>query len=253
MQQRQPLKFGQVASVYDQFAYVQSYVFDYLCQYLISLDLHPSSILDIGSGTGKGTYALAHMFQDALCFGVDISAEMVAVAQKQHAHKRIFYRCQDATRPLTIDPVDLIVSNATFQWFNDPSKISALKSILNKNGTMVFSLFGPHCYQELAQSLMAMGQSSEGFPAKQFLWANTLSRDMGSGVTIDRYDQLMLRVKYPDLMTLLRQIHNTGVTYSKVLYSFLWTPAFVRKLESQYRERYGGIYATYHVYIGRIS
>ena len=54
---------------------------------------------------------------------------------------------------LRYEKFDLIISNATVQWFNTPQKtLKYYKSILSDTGILVFSTFGPDTFYELRES-----------------------------------------------------------------------------------------------------
>jgi trans-aconitate 2-methyltransferase len=81
----------------------------------------PGYVVDLGCGPGNLTVTLADRWPDADVVGVDSSAEMIRRAREEHiddescAHRLKFVEADvRAFRPER--PVDVLVSNATFQW-----------------------------------------------------------------------------------------------------------------------------------------
>ncbi|NBV41451.1 methyltransferase domain-containing protein [bacterium] len=74
-------EFSDAARSYDQYAVVQSYVFDTLTSLIV--DNQPRRILDIGCGTGLHTARLAARFPDAEITAIDMSDQMIEVASQQ--------------------------------------------------------------------------------------------------------------------------------------------------------------------------
>lgn len=72
----------------------------------------PEAVLDLGCGTGDGTLFLAREFPQARIRGVDLSAEMVKLAQKKvglDPEGRVAFRQADASRlPFEPDSFDLV-------------------------------------------------------------------------------------------------------------------------------------------------
>ncbi|MEZ5231866.1 MAG: methyltransferase domain-containing protein [Acidimicrobiales bacterium] len=80
-------------------------------------------VVDLGSGPGQLTATLCDRFPDAEVVGVDSSVEMVAAAEAaEHAERygaRLRFVLDDAATHTPPAPVDVLVSNATFQWIDD--------------------------------------------------------------------------------------------------------------------------------------
>jgi SAM-dependent methyltransferase len=118
--------FGSVAADYDR--YRPSYP-DALIDDLVAL--HPSTVLDIGCGTGKATRLLVARRLSVL--GVEVDPEMAAVAQSHGLDVEIgsFEQWDDAGRRF-----DLIISAQAWHWV-DP-RVGAPKAarLLTEGGTV---------------------------------------------------------------------------------------------------------------------
>ncbi len=75
----------------------------------------PAYVVDLGSGPGELTAALARRWPDAEVVGVDSSAEMTEHARPLTRPGLAFVRA-DLRDWRPVRPVDVLVSNATLQW-----------------------------------------------------------------------------------------------------------------------------------------
>ncbi len=95
-------------------------------------------ILDVGCGTGEATARLAAVFTDATLIGVDVGAEVLAVAQRTHAAlaPRLSFEAGDgfALRFATGD-FDLVVCRHVTQLVPEPQRLIAeLTRVLKPGG-----------------------------------------------------------------------------------------------------------------------
>jgi trans-aconitate 2-methyltransferase len=77
----------------------------------------PGYVVDLGCGPGNLTATLADRWPDAAVVGVDSSAEMIRQAREGRARtRRLTFVEADVRAWRPERPVDVLVSNATFQW-----------------------------------------------------------------------------------------------------------------------------------------
>ncbi len=76
----------------------------------------PSSVVDLGCGTGELTASLGARWPAATVLGVDSSPEMLAKAAAHADEPRISFSAGDIASWNPTQPVDVLVSNAAFQW-----------------------------------------------------------------------------------------------------------------------------------------
>ena len=86
---------------------------------LARVDVTPYSIVDLGCGPGQLTPVLQERWPHAVILGVDSSAEMIEAAQERDDGSSVSYVQADVAIWEPSAPVDLIVSNAMFQWVPD--------------------------------------------------------------------------------------------------------------------------------------
>ena len=86
-------------------------------------------ILDLGCGTGELTAVLGEHWPEARVAGIDQSDEMLAPAKAREIADRLEFRKADIATWRPAKPVDLIVSNAAFQWV--PDQVALIKHVVS--------------------------------------------------------------------------------------------------------------------------
>ncbi len=106
--------------------------------------------LEIGCGTGLLTKKIINDFAINELFLNDIIDKYDTLIQKR-VHKNFIIVQGDIEELSNIpDNLDLIISNATFQWIDDqPALISKLETKLNNNGILAFTSFGRDHFNEI--------------------------------------------------------------------------------------------------------
>lgn len=99
------------------------------------------TIVDLGCGPGHLTPVLRHRWPDAQIVGVDSSTEMIARARAENTDPLVSYEITDVREWEPAEPVDVIVSNATFQWVPGQFElIPRLRDHLSPGGRLAFSV-----------------------------------------------------------------------------------------------------------------
>lgn len=94
------------------------------------------TIVDLGCGTGSVTRHLRAHWPDADILGIDSSPEMVDVALRENTDPRLNFDIADVATWEPFAPVDLMVSNAMFQWVPDQfAVIDRLLGFLTDGGS----------------------------------------------------------------------------------------------------------------------
>lgn len=106
------------------------------------IDAEPARIADVGTGTGAAAVRVAQRFARAHVTGVDLSAEMVATAQRalpEELRGRVRFVAADAARlPFEDGALDLVVQ------LNVPVYFDEIARVLAPGGAVVVaSSFGP--------------------------------------------------------------------------------------------------------------
>ncbi len=146
--------FSRAAPTYDKYAVLQQEIGKRLLERLDLIQINPSLILDIGSGTGFSTKRLAEKYPSAQILNLDIAKGMLSVAREVCLNKQHAYLCADGEYlPIKDHSIDFIFSNCVLPWFPDPQKVfQEIHRTLKPEGVLFFSTFGPDTLQELRQS-----------------------------------------------------------------------------------------------------
>lgn len=265
--------FDRHAREYDQYAEVQR---DMGQKLLEAVDLRHSrrrfrNIMEIGCGTGHLTRMLSSQFPPPDAYtAIDLSPAMIEVTSSKLGERaqRMTFIAGDA-EAISADMAatnpgafDLIISNATFQWFNDPIRtVRTYLKCLQPGGILAFATFGPDTFFELhdsfafAESTLGMKPRYHGQPYPDSeQWRQV---DSDEAVTVQQWDEEHLQVIYLNVRDFLYQIKRIGAGNamdSREEPGIRTGKELFRRMEKRYAERYtapdGGIQATYHVYTG---
>jgi len=158
---------------------------------------------------------------------------------------------------------DLIVSSATFQWFNEP-ELTALACLhcLKPEGSFLFSTFAERTFEELkvsfraaekALNIEAIQHGQEFFAAEQ--WRNVF---IHSGKALQWSEELHIE-HYPTTSSFLHTVQRIGAsnaTQSSGRSNGLAGRTLLKAMEQYYQDHYSigsSIQATYHLGYGIIS
>ena len=144
--------FERAAPGYDASAVLQREIADRMLERLDYVRLKPRRVLDLGCGTGYAVDALHKRYRGAQVIALDFARPMLLQARRRGGwRRRPLCVCADMERlPLADGAADLIVSNATLQWCNDPAAaFSECLRVLSPGGLFMFTTFGPDTLKEL--------------------------------------------------------------------------------------------------------
>ena len=113
----------------------------------------PFHARDIGCGAGSTSLALAHARPDASIVGIDLSADLIAVARTRAIdHENLSFHEGDAVALATqFSPADMLFSRHGVMFFADPvAAFTTLRSGLRPGASFVFS-----CFRDRADNLWA--------------------------------------------------------------------------------------------------
>jgi malonyl-CoA O-methyltransferase len=153
--------FGRAAAEYDGTAVLQREVCTRMLERLEYVRLQPARILDAGSGTGWGTRRLSQKYPSAQMIALDIASGMLQTArgssgwwQKLFGGTRQMQVCGDMEElPLATNSIGMVWSNVAMQWCNDlPATFAEMHRVLEVEGLLMFSTFGPDTLKELRQA-----------------------------------------------------------------------------------------------------
>ncbi len=152
--------FDRAARSYDDNAPLQKEVAERMLQRLDLVKLNPRRVLDIGSATGGSTRLLARRYLRTEVYALDLSLAMLNEARRATPFmdkwftRRTIFTCADAEAlPFAAASMDLVFSNLTLQWCDEPERVlSEMRRVLVPGGLLMFSSFGPDTLKELRES-----------------------------------------------------------------------------------------------------
>ena len=210
-------------------------------------------ILEVGCGTGFYTLMLARKFVNSHILAVDISPVMVAEARiKLARYSRVRLEKADGEHlpAFFSGPFDLITASGALHWFEDLERtIQRYCRILSPSGSLLCALFGPNTLFELNRTLRHVFDNKVCLPVNSFPKETTLQDFLSRAFNEWDVKELSLSRTYPDLLSLLRSLKNTGVAPRLETGPFVRTRASMLEIERSYKEHFGSIRATYQVFI----
>jgi malonyl-CoA O-methyltransferase len=158
--------FEAAADGYDAAAVLQDEICRRMLARLEYIKLEPATILDAGSGTGNAIPGLTACYPRARILALDLALAMARRARSRRSRpalgtvegwRALLGRgglsavCGDIEQlPLAAARADLIWSNLTLQWVNEPQRVFAeFHRVLRPAGLVMFSTFGPDTLKEL--------------------------------------------------------------------------------------------------------
>lgn len=118
----------------------------------------PFRAIDIGCGAGSTAIALAGTRADASVIGIDLSPDLLAIAQQRGGdHINLRFLTGDVTeRAQDLAPIDLFASRHGVMFFAEPvAAFSALHAAARPNAPLVFSCFRDRADNPWASDLVA--------------------------------------------------------------------------------------------------
>jgi malonyl-CoA O-methyltransferase len=235
--------FARRAQSYDRHAGMQRLMAHRLVAALGSLLARPRCILEIGCGTGYLTGLLRQANGEARLVALDLDAALVAAARRRLGPEAgVAWLVADGESPLRGE-YDLIIANATFQWFTRPGEtLAAYYQSLAPGGILAFSTLGPQTFQELAEALNLAARSlklpaTPPIPAQGFgnreTWSDRLFR---AGFSQVRLAREMVTATFPSVKEFLKALQATGATNPRPC---PLSPRLLTALIEAYQSNYG--------------
>jgi trans-aconitate 2-methyltransferase len=99
-------------------------------------------VLDAGCGTGRVTEYLRSRLPEGSVVALDGSPSMIETARERLGDDRLEYVVHDLLEPIPIDPVDAVVSTATFHWVPDHDRLFANLAAVMRPGAQLAAQCG---------------------------------------------------------------------------------------------------------------
>lgn len=106
--------------------------------------LEPSTVVDLGCGTGQLTRRLIRGFPDANIVGVDLSDGMLTEAavrlRQVGGDDQLLVRADALQLPFAASSIDLVVCTESFHWYPDQAAaLAELARVLNPGGRLLIA------------------------------------------------------------------------------------------------------------------
>lgn len=210
----------------------------------ICTDLAPQRILELGCGTGRLTARLRQHWPQAEIQAIDVAESMLPIARERvpDAH----FILADAESYAPVGQFDLVISNATAQWFADPAGSLARFPCQQ----LAFSTFTANTFCELRNCFAAAGEQDRILPMPTAGHWRALAAQLG---TIENYELRNEQRQFASVHKFVDTIRRSGAANAyaaKPLRPSRWREV-VQDYESRFRSE-AGVTATYEQVFLRI-
>lgn len=120
--------------------------------------------------------------------------------------------------------------------------------MLDKNGFILFSIFGPLTFYELNESLTEFCGKNIHISASNFRKRPEIKNILTSLFEKSSIEEIIYKKRYPSLLKLLKHIKYTGTRGSGLIKKNFWTPKSIDNIEKIYKNKFKNIVATYQVF-----
>jgi malonyl-CoA O-methyltransferase len=210
-----------------------------------------SRILEIGCGTGNYTLLLREKFPGAKLKALDLSDKMIEVATKKLRDTRIEFMVQDAETVDLNEDFDLITSNACFQWFdNFDGTLIKYKDLLEDEGLILFSIFGPETFWELNKAFEGISKDAS-ISVTKFNNREDIKESLGNHFKEVEIKEIRFKESFYCLWELLNKIKYTGIRGEGLCSKIKFNRKLLEMLEEVYLDKFGKVTATYQIFFCR--
>jgi malonyl-CoA O-methyltransferase len=203
--------FDRACRTYDAAAAVQGEIRTRMLERLDIVRLQPTTVLDLGAGTGHASRELKRRYPSAQVIALDSSLAMLrASAPQQRFLRRFAPVCGDAHRlPVRSQSFDLVLSNLLLEWCHEPDAVfGEVARVLRPKGLFTFTTVGPDTLKEVRELWRGVDPFTH---VHRFIDMHDLGDALlRAGFAEPVMDTERLTVTYRDLSTLLDEIRGSG-------------------------------------------
>ncbi len=228
--------FSRGANTYNEYAKVQSHIAQQLAEKLTK-STEKLNILEIGCGTGIFSKYILEKYPNSNFLFVDIADKMLDYFRKEHIiNENTKLLCCDAETYDFKRKFDKIYSNAVFQWYHNlDNALQNYSKLLNKNGEILFTIYGEKTYQELRTIIVDIFNDNKYI--QNFVSAAKLKNIMHRYYQNVEIEEKMVIQSFSSLKEYFLYVKYTGSNSASKDKNIL-SPAKYKKIEKQYNERY---------------
>ena len=247
--------FNRAAKKYDNAAVLQKEVMNRLLQRLHYIRLQPTTLVDIGCGTGQAVAGLQKTYPRCKIVCLDLAYSMLQQTRQRFGllRKKRLVNSDMEKMPFADDSFDLLFSNLALPWANDLSgTLKEFARIGRSGGLLMFASLGPGTLIELRESWLEIDQYPH---VHQFIDMHDIGDAMmAAGFSQPVVDAETIRLEYRQFRQIFEDLQNTGASNAdKNRSKGLVTPARFKRLEQHYRQLgydAGKFIASYEVVYG---
>jgi malonyl-CoA O-methyltransferase len=220
----------------------------------------PSSVLDIGSGTGHLLSSIRQQYPHSRLYGLDLAYNMTRCAAERLGSDAHFVNADAEFLPFRDGLFDLLVSTSTLQWLDNLTVFfQEARRVTQTNGLLCAAFFGGQTLCELRDCLRDAAEqrigNSHGYEDRLHRFMDR--SDVEQALKQVDFGQVVITSEietenYRDVHDLLRSIKRIGAGASAQVNSHggLGWRGILGETSRLYNERYGfdgQISATYEV------
>lgn len=225
-------QFEKSFNSYDQNAIVQKIMAEKLVREISSVKTDFNSVLELGCGTGILTKELVRKINFKTYCANDLVEKSKIYVEKIVPNAEFY--CGNALKIKPLKDIDLIVSNAMFQWFSNLENIGFnCKKQLSGDGILAFSTFSNKNFKEI-RDLTGISLNYKTF--------EEIKNVFNSDFEILHAEEFEHTLKFKTPLELLAHMKNTGVNSLTAQH---WTFKEVKDFCDKYKEKYPEITLTY--------
>lgn len=252
--------FNRAANTYDAAAVLQKQVRLEMLSRLDLVNIKPKAILDAGCGTGHGSFALQKRFSSAQMISLDIALGMLQQTKLQRPwlqswlqkmlHQQHLLCADIECLPIASNSMGMVWSNLALQWCNDlDGAFSELARVLQPEGLIMFSTFGPDTLKELRAA-----SSSSHTHVSRFIDMHDIGDALiRAGFSTPVLDVEHYTLTYEDVKSVMMDLKSIGAhNATQGRARGLLGKKFLQKLTQQYEQfrTQGKLPATFEVVYG---
>jgi len=204
-----PIHFDAVATAYDKAAFLQAAIAKKLMQKAMLIKDAPTTIVDLGAGSGILSSLLVDHYPDSKITAVDYSPNMCAVAAQKPGFEVV---CADARQlPFSDWSYRAVFSNCMLQWAPDYQRVlQEVKRVLAPGGFFLLSTFGPKTLPELRRAGAAVDDYKH---VNEFVSMQELADQLSTQGFIDVVvSSETIVVHYDRIRKIFQDLKDTGAT-----------------------------------------
>lgn len=225
-------QFAKSIDTYNNNAVVQKIMAEKLVNAIVSLKCEFNNILELGAGAGLLTKIIDEKLDYKNYFANDLVDKSKLYVQKIIPNAK-FYR-GNALRIKPSAKMDLIISNAMFQWFgNLQTAIKNYKNLLNENGILAFTTFSSGNFAEI-KALSGL--------SLEYKTLDEIKTYLEKDYEILYAENFIYQMNFDNPLSILAHMKNTGVNS---LTSKHWTFKEVKEFCDKYKEKFPKLSLTY--------